>query len=446
MENKILSKLGVIGSLSVILLVPLYLIGAQISGRSARQTEVLLEIAESAAGSQNVIGPVCVVRYHELVQHVDRDQTTDRETTRQEVAEGTLVLPPQALDISGEARVETRSRGLYHARLFHSALRVSGSFQVPAGFGLDPRRKIQDAQAFLVLAVSDPRGISNDPVVLVNGAQNRFSTGTVGLNDRAGAKVSLGTLDPAQGGQFEFSFPLNLMGTEHLSFAPVGIQTTVALKSDWPNPSFQGRFLPVTHTVNDSGFEARWQVSALARSFDQVLKANPPGGDSEILGVGFLEPVNVYSMSERAVTYGILFVVLTFAAFFLTEILRRLRIHPLQYLLVGLALAIFFLLLIALSEHIPFLLAYTASAAACVGLIGVYLSGALGKTRLGIQFGAGIALLYAILYGVLLSEDNALLMGTGLLFAALGVTMLATRRIDWYQIGKSPAKESASGG
>jgi len=439
-ENKILSKLGVVAALCVVLLVPLWLIGAQINGRSLRQSEVLHEIADSAAISQTVVGPVCVIRYHELVEHFERDQATNRETTRQEVVEGTLVLPPQVLDISGEARVETRSRGIYHARLFHSALKISGNFQVPVGLGLDPGQKIMDAQAFLVMAVADPRGISNDPVVVINGAQSRFSTGTLGLNDRPGAKVALGAFDAAQGGHFDFSFPLNLMGTEHLAFAPVGVQTTVALKSDWPNPSFQGRFLPISRTVNASGFEARWQVSALARSFDQVLKTSPVGDGSETLGVSFLEPVNVYSMSQRAVTYGILFVVLTFAAFFLTEILRRLRIHPLQYLLVGLALAIFFLLLIALSEHVPFLIAYAVSAGACVGLIGIYLSGALGERRLGIQFGAGIALLYAILYGVLLSEDNALLMGTALLFAALGITMVTTRKINWYQIG-APAQE-----
>jgi inner membrane protein len=178
-------------------------------------------------------------------------------------------------------------------------------------------------------------------------------------------------------------------------------------------------------------------VSALARNFEQILRGGPGGIDAETLAVGFLEPVNVYLMSERAVTYGILFVVLTFAAFFLTEILRRLRIHPLQYLLVGLALAIFFLLLVALSEHISFALAYAISAAACVSLIGVYLCGALGERRLGVSFAGAIALLYLVLYGVLLSEDNALLMGTALLFAALGVTMLATRKLDWYRIGLS---------
>jgi inner membrane protein len=443
-ENKLLSKLVAIAAISIALLVPLFLIGAQINGRSARQAEVLREIADSAAGTQTVLGPVCVVRYHELVQHVSKDKVNDRETYREDIVEGTEVLPPQNLDISGEARVETRSRGIYQARLFHSALKVSGNFVVPPAIGMDPRRRILDAEVFLVMAVSDPRGISNDPVILVNGAETRFATGTVGLGDRPGARVALGALNLAQGGHFEFSFPLNLMGTEHLAFAPVGTQTTVTLKSDWPNPSFQGRFLPTTRTVNSSGFEARWQVSSLARSFDQVLQANLPGADSEILGVGFLEPVNVYSMSQRAVTYGILFVVLTFAAFFLTEILRKLRIHPFQYLLVGLALAIFFLLLIALSEHIAFVLAYSVSAAACVGLIGVYLAGALEERKLAVQFAAGIATLYAVLYGVLLSEDNALLMGTALLFLALGVVMLATRKINWYKIGLSTSDEVSS--
>jgi inner membrane protein len=438
--NKIISKLITIAAISVALLIPLFLIGAQISGRSFHQAEVLHEIANSSAGSQTVLGPVCVVHYHEMISHIDRDKATDKETVHQQVVERDLVLPPQNLDISGEVRVETRSRGIYHARLFHSALKISGNFELPAGFSVD-RSKILDAEAFLVMAVSDPRGISNDPVALINGKENRFSTGTIGLGDRPGARISLGAIGVAQSGHFEFSFPLNLMGTEQLSFAPVGTQTTVALKSDWRNPSFQGRFLPVNRTVNNSGFEARWQVSALARSFDQVLKTSPVPGDQEIMGVGFLEPVNVYSMSQRAVTYGILFVVLTFAAFFMTEILRQLRIHPLQYLLVGLALAIFFLLLIALSEHVPFLIAYAVSAIACVSLIGIYLTGVLREKRLGVQFGAGIAVLYSILYGVLLSEDNALLMGTALLFAALGLIMLATRKIDWYQAALSSANE-----
>jgi inner membrane protein len=422
--------------MSLLLLIPLFMIEGQISGRSAHQAQVIREIAESAAGAQTLLGPVCVVRYRELVEHREKDESSGREVVRQAIVEGTEVLPPVHLDIGGEARVESRSRGLYSARLYHLAAEVSGQMAVPAGIGLDPQRKILDAQAFLVLGISDPRGIGNDPQVQVNGGPRQFSTGTIGLADRPGAHLALGPIDVTKGAHFDFSFPLSLTGTDRLAIAPAGDSTTITLKSDWPHPSFQGRFLPTTRSVTNAGFEAHWQVSPLARSFDRVMKSEA-GSTGETLDVDFLEPVNVYLMSDRAVRYGILFIVLTFAAFFLTEILRRLSIHPLQYLFVGLALAIFFLLLISLSEHLPFALAYAISACACVALIGTYLSGALGGYRLGVAFATGIAVLYAVLYGVLLSEDNALLMGSMLLFTALGATMLSTRRINWYRIGLS---------
>ena len=183
--------------------------------------------------------------------------------------------------------------------------------------------------------------------------------------------------------------------------------------------------------MSKDGFGARWEISHLARNFEATL--NPARG--EVLSIDFVDPVNVYLQSERAVKYGVLFITLTFAGFFLTEILRRSPIHPMQYLLVGLALAIFFLLLIAFSEHLPFPLSYGLSAVACIGLIATYLSGALGGVRQGAAFGGGLTGLYGVLYGVLLSEDNALLMGSVLLFLALGTTMLATRRLDWYRLG-----------
>jgi inner membrane protein len=435
MQKNLFLKLVAIAVLSVLLLIPLFMIEGQIAGRSARQDQVIRNIAESAAGAQTLIGPVLVVRYHERVARRGKDEASDRDTIHHEIIERSEVLPPQRLDIGGDVRVESRSRGLYRARLYHMGLQLSGKVSVPPHLGLDSAQNVVDAQAFLVLGISDPRGVDNDPEVNVNGNAYHFSTGAIGVAGGQGVNVPLGAIDIATGGNFEFSLPLNLTGSERLAIAPAGNATTVALKSDWPHPSFQGRFLPTTRTVNAEGFEARWQVSHLARSFDRVLKIPELGTPSETLDISFMEPVNVYLESERAVKYGILFVVLTFAAFFLTEILRRLAIHPLQYLLVGLALAVFFLLLIALSEHIAFPLAYGISATACVTLIGAYLSGALGSRLRGVAFGAGIATLYAVLYGVLLSEDNALLMGTLVLFAALGTTMLATRRIDWYRVG-----------
>jgi inner membrane protein len=437
---KLILKLAAIAGMSVLLLIPLSMIEVQIAGRSAHQAEVTRNIAESAAGAQTLLGPICVVRYRELVERREKDPASARETIRHEITENTVVLPPQRLKIGGEARVESRSRGLYRARLYHLALQLSGNFSVPPNLGLDPARSIVDARAFLVLGISDPRGIDNDPEVNVNGSTRRFTTGTIGLPAPQGVQLALGALDLVQGESYDFAFPMNLTGSERLAIAPAGDSTTVALKSDWPHPSFQGRFLPTTRTVGGAGFEARWQVSHLARSFDRVLKAPDANNPAETLDINFMDPVNVYLMSDRAVKYGILFVILTFSTFFLTEILQRHPIHPMQYLLVGLALAVFFLLLIALSEHVRFGLAYAISASACVTLIGAYLSGAFGSRLRGAAFAAGFAALYAVLYGVLLSEDNALLMGTLLVFAALTATMLATRRIDWYRVGSIAAE------
>lgn len=449
MQKKLFIKLAAIALLSLLLLIPLSMIESQIAARSARQAAVTHNIAESAAGAQTVIGPLVAVRYRERIERREKEDNSSREVVRQEIVERTRVLPPLSLDIGGDARVEMRNRGLYRARLYHLALQLHGSVRIPPNLGLDASHNVVEAQAFLVLGLSDPRGVGNDPEIRFGDgtgrsgdSTSRFATGTAGLLAGAGLHVPIGAIDLTAGRNFDFSFPLNLTGLERLAIAPAGNATTVALKSDWPHPSFQGRFLPKTRSISQDGFEARWEVSHLARSFERILKTGEGSGPGETLEISFMDPVNVYLKAERAVKYGILFVVLTFAAFFLTETLRQLPIHPLQYLLVGLALAIFFLLLIALSEHVSFALAYGVSALGCVLLIGHYLAGALGSRLRGGAFGAGVAALYGVLYGVLLSEDNALLMGALLLFAALGTTMLATRRIDWYRLG-APGEEGS---
>lgn len=441
MQRKLFAKLGIIALLSLILLIPLAMIEEQIAARSERQDAVVQDIADTAAGAQTLIGPVLAVRYRERVTRVERD-AAGKQTVTREIAERTLVLPPQQLAIDGNASVETRQRGLYRASLYHLDARLDGHFNIAERLGLAADRELIDARAYLVLGVADPRGVDNDPALRVNGRELRFKTGNAGALASPGLHAELGEIALDRGGRFDFSFPLALTGSARLAIAPAGEATAVTLRSPWPHPSFQGRFLPLTRSVGERGFEAQWQISHLARDFDRVLAAGQEdfAGRPETLAVSFIEPVNVYLKSERAVKYGVLFVVLTFAAFFLTEVLRRVPIHPLQYLLVGLALAVFFLLLIALSEHFAFGLAYALSGAACVALIGAYLAGALGSLRRGAGFAAGIGALYGVLYGVLLSEDNALLMGALLLFAALGATMLATRRIDWYRLGAAPVE------
>jgi inner membrane protein len=260
-----------------------------------------------------------------------------------------------------------------------------------------------------------------------------------------GIHVDLGPAERLAAGPVPFDIPLDLVGSQDLSLAPVAEETEVTLQAPWPSPSFNGRYLPIRRQVDDKGFTASWKVSSLARNLDAILQEG--GGEKlqEAFGVSFMDPVNVYLQAERAVKYGLLFVGLTFASFFLFELLRRLRIHPMQYLLVGLALALFFLLVISLSEHIPFLWAYVAASAASILLLGTYLTRVLGGLARGAGFAAGLCVLHAVLYGLLSSEDNALLMGAILLFAALAAVMTATRSLDWYGLGNpAPIQEQDS--
>lgn len=438
MDRKLFFKLAAIGFLTLLLMLPLMAIEGQISQRSQRQAEVRANIAQTAAGLQTLVGPVLAVRYRELAPpETVNDPATGRATTVRKEVEHTLFLPAEQLAINGRADVETRSRGIYQARLFHLDLTLAGQIPVPAHLGLDERVHLIDAHAALVLGLSDLRGMDNDPEVLINGGKHRFKAGLAhGLPGQQVA-IDLGPLDFKVPARFDFSFPLKLTGTERLAVAPTAEANSIELQSGWRHPSFQGRFLPRTRQVSASGFEAKWEISHLARNFDAAVRANSNDIDRETLEISFMEPVNIYLQSERAVKYGILFIVLTFAAFFLGEILRKRPMHFMQYLLVGLALAIFFLLLIALSEHLRFAWAYAASATACIGLITAYLSGVFGGHRPALAFGAGFTGLYGVLYGVLLSEDNSLLMGSLLLFLALGAIMMTTRRIDWYRLGRA---------
>ncbi len=448
MDKKLLFKMAAIFFMSLLLLVPLGLIEGQIRERSQRQNEVQASIANSAAGEQLLVAPVIAVSYREQVDvAMPREGKPEQTTVRTRIVERTLLLPPEKLEMQGETAVETRYRGIYQARLFRLGLGTSGRFVVKPLAELPSGGRIVSARARLLLGIADPRGVNNDPEVTINGKVYRFASAS-SRNDAAATAaaasdstptqtpptnrlaIDLGPLDLQHESRFDFSFPLQLTGTTQLAIAPTGEANHIELKSAWPHPNFGGRFLPTARTVGKDGFTARWDISHLARNFEATQKP----GSGEVLSIDFVDPVNVYLQSERAVKYGVLFIVLTFAGFFLTEILRRAPIHPMQYLLVGLALAIFFLLLIALSEHLSFVLAYGVSAAACIGLIAFYLAGALGGARQGFAFGAGLTGLYGVLYGVLLSEDNSLLMGSLLLFLALGATMLATRRVDWYRL------------
>ena len=241
---------------------------------------------------------------------------------------------------------------------------------------------------------------------------------------------------------------VELDGMERISFIPTGRETRVKLDAAWPHPSFFGKFSPQSK-ITASNFSADWQTSFFSTDAKQAYATCANGGKCDEFtanefGVSFIQPANLYLQLERSAKYGFLFVGLTFAAFFLFEVLKSLAVHPLQYGLVGLSLAMFFVLLVSLSEHLGFARAYALASTACVGLIVVYLSAVLGTWRRALGIGGLLAGLYGVLYMLLKSEDYALLMGSLFLFALLAAVMLATRRINWYALGRRAAPDAAA--
>lgn len=446
MSRGLLFRIATLFMLGVMLMVPLLSIGGLVQERQKARDLVVQEIARSAAYAQTITGPILVVPYVRTVTEQQVEGARSVLVTR-EVA-GELRLLPQRFDLSGQLTTQERQRGIYRARIFDAASRITGRFDVPAHFGVE-----SDLQAYkfgaprLVLGISDIRGIGNALSVRANGENVAFvpGTGTTLLSSGVQALLSLGDAGSVQA--LEFAIDLPLQGTGSFQVTPLGRESHVKLGSDWPHPSFVGEYLPKTRAVSDAGFSAEWQTSYFATNAEEKLSrcaaVEKEAACAEFaalhFGVSFIDPVDQYLKSDRAVKYGFLFIALTFAGFFLLEVLRRVAVHPVQYGLVGFALAMFFLLLLSLAEHIGFGPAYLVSASACVGLIGFYVTHVLGSAAIGAGFGTVLGVLYGLLYAILGSEDYALLTGSLLVFGVLSLVMVLTRNVDWYAVGRAPA-------
>lgn len=463
MNKPLVTKVLLVALLALLLMIPLGMIDGIVAERQSRQWEATNDIALRYAGSQRLAGPVLVLPYTEEYTELVWDTPTagapaperpGKHEVRRRV-EHALYLFPQALRLDGSLDTDFKHRGLFRTLVYAWTTTVEGSFTLPAAPALQRRQedsRISWGRAFLAVGLSDTRGIAGAPQLRWNEGERAFAQGSGIAFLGNGIHAELGVIEPGQPQRFAFSLALTLRGTESLAVVPLADTTEVALRSAWPHPSYGGRFLPDPRSQyqGDDGFRAQWHITALATTAQRAFldaaagRGGCDGGCLEDLQLRFVEPVNIYTQANRALKYGFLFIGLTFAAFFLFEILRALRIHPAQYLLVGLALALFFLLLISLSEHIPFALAYLAAASACVGLLGFYLGYVLGSRARGVGFAVLLGALYAALYGLLVSEDNALLMGALLLFGLLATAMTVTRRLDWYALASRTAPPAAA--
>jgi inner membrane protein len=450
MQKALVWKVGMVAVLALLLQIPLGGIDSLVHERQARRDGVVADIARSAAEAQRLAGPMILVPYTQRSTQVTTrtDDSGHRQSvSRERFRKGWVALLPETLAVDGALGLQTKRRGIYRARLYSGTLELRGRFVIPADhriFADGP--EYEWGRARLVIGVSDPRGLREAARVEWDGAPLAPLPGGVeeipvlahGIHADLGPLSNAPDAGPAQ---HRFQIRLSLRGSQRIEMVPLGRVTRVALASDWPHPSFIGRLLPEPDTrIGDAGFAATWATTHYATNLAQALEVclqhrRCDDYQRSAFGVAFIEPVDLYLTLERALKYGFLFVGLTFAAFFLFELLAGLAIHPIQYALVGIALAVFFLLLLSLSEHLAFALSYAIAAFACVGLIGFYLAFVLRGAMRGLLFGSALGALYALLYAILRMEDQALLMGSLLMFTLIAATMIGTRRVDWYRVG-----------
>jgi inner membrane protein len=358
-----------------------------------------------------------------------------------------VYLLPARLNADLTVKLEPQPRyvGIYAVPVYLSTLRMQGEFDFTPLQPLVAQSEVTYlwSQSRLRLPLTTVRSLREIKQASFAGQAVKLGPAMPGLYPGIETRVDLSELHKAASAAFDFGTVM--AGSRAVSILPLGSVTTVSLESDWPHPSFQGSFLPVERTIGAQGFQARWQVLELNRAYGQAWQE---GEVSEAVlahsafGVSLFQPVDIYQRGERAVKYAVLFIALTFLTFFAWEQVTRNRLHPLQYLLVGLALSMFYLLLIALSEHIAFAIAYVVAATALVLLIGLYLAGALHSAQRGVIAGAAMSLVYGLLYMLVLSEDYSLLLGSIILFVALAAVMLATRSIDWYRLKPMPPQDA----
>lgn len=424
-----LLRLVAMGALTLFLLMPIEWISVLIAERMVRRSDAIMEVSGKWGRTQTLVGPLLSVPYeHRWVEQRPRGQSITKSEKR------LLTMIPHRLDIRARIQGEERSRGIFAVPVYRVALEISGTFDAPdpKDLGIEPTL-IDWKRSTLAIGVSDVRAIQSRGVTW-NGTEQAFQPGAGSVDIETGIHAAID--GPFATAQPAFTLQLDINGSSGLYFTPAGQETSVAATSNWPSPSFQGNWLPSTRSIGANGFEATWQIPFLGRNQTAAwTETSKPLRDLEKtnFGVDLIAPVDAHRMTERSVKYARLFIVLTFATIWLIEVLSGVRVHPIQYLMVGGALCTFYLLELSLSEQIGFARAYLMAAGAVAVLIALYTAAVLhGRQRAAIVAGT-VGSLYGYLYVVLTNEDYALLLGSLVLFAALAITMLATRRIDWYR-------------
>jgi inner membrane protein len=434
-KENIYVKLGAIAVIVILLLIPTSFVHNIIDERESTQLKAIQEVSNTWGKEQNLLGPFISIPYLKYATVLSENNSVEKIGTRIEY----IHIMPSQLKIDGQIYPEKRNRGIYDIVVYNSKLKISGKIDslelksIPI-----PINDIQFDKAEFVLGLNDLNGIQNQVSLSWNNQQSYFKPGVSSkdiVKSGINSKLDITSLQNSSG---EFSFELDLNGSKHIYFTPVGNNTDVHINSTWQNPSFKGAFLPDNSLITENGFEANWNILDLNRNFPQIWTNLGQSIQSLAFGVELLLPVDNYQKADRSIKYAILFIVLTFTVFFFIEVLKKVFIHPIQYILVGIALVLFFTLLISISEQLSFNTSFILSAIATLSLITAYVKSILKSTHLAIIIAGVLGIQYTFIFVIIQLQNYSLIIGSLGLFLILGLVMYFSRKIDWYDLQVYP--------
>ena len=438
LKNNIYFKIGTIIIIVLLLLVPTSMIESLITERESTQNLAISEVSSKWAEKQTITGPFISIPYNRYMK-----ESTGKDSVQKtvQIREYLHILPSQ-LNISGTINPEKRYRGIYEVVVYNSKLNISGTFTMVdvKSMDIDPHNILFDKAEFVV-GIDDLRGIEDEVNLLWNNEKISFNPGITSSDVVNTGINALLNIVPSDSTVYNFTLSLDLKGSQLLYFTPVGKVTDIALTSEWSNPSFNGAFLPDSREVNEKGFVAKWNVLHLNRNFPQSWTNNRHTINNSSFGIDLLLPVDNYQKSYRSVRYAILFIGLTFLIFFFIEVLHKVFIHPIQYILVGVALIVFYTLLLSISEHLHYNFAFIISAVATLLLIAGYVRAILRSGSFTMLISGILTVLYTFIFVIIQLQDYALLIGSVGLFIIVGLVMYFSRKIDWYSLNLNDKKE-----
>ncbi len=435
------TKILIVMAMILFFLIPLSMISDLVREREYRKMEAEESVFSSWGGDTAIGGPVLAVPRTLSREIVDEKGKFLRLENYRE----TVYLLPRNLRLNVNGSSSVKSRGIFDVPVFTMVLEGRGDFALEALYKkVDPATLLWD-EARLLFSFPSLKGIEEAPPLIWDGREREFEAGGSGLSiysDALGVPVDIGRGSPENiSRSIPFSFSQRIRGGRSLEFLPLGGNTLIQMESDWPAPSFKGYYLPSQRQLDEEGFSAEWQINALSRSIPELWTGSQNGVFDDIretaFGLDFYPRFDSYQKTRRTVEYGVLFLLIPFLTFFLFEVIRKQKIHPVQYILAGAGNILFYLILLSLSEHISFAPSYLAAAVSVTLMLSLYTLTIRGVGFKGLYLAPVMAAGYGYLYFVLKSEDYALIMGTGGLFAALAVTMYLTRGIDWYREAKA---------